>query len=144
MYGNAGPGYIPNNYPGDQEIMGVNFGSPTYHNSPTYNIHPQAQGYNIPFQSGYPGVFNPNQNYPGGNIYPVQPNIGYHQNNFRPQNGFNGQQNPNGPKKDYDQLVTEIQSGVINIAINEEQKKQDLAQKQKQDEQDKYFNFIKF
>ena len=114
-----------------------------------YNIPPQGynippQGYNIHQQGGYSGGAY-HQSYPVGNIYPssyVQPNTGYRKNSSNSQNG-NVQQNLNSPKKDYDQLA-EIQSGVINIAISEEQKKQELAKRQKKDDQDKYFDFIKF
>jgi len=86
----------------------------------------------VPQQQGYNPNFNPQMGYGGG--YPTgQQQFG--------QNGLN----PGYPKKEaYDQLVQELQTGTNFAQLSEDKKKEDQAVKQKKEEQDKCFDFIKF
>jgi len=127
----ARAGNILNMYggsPNDQTgFMNVSFGNNYQQggfNMPQTGFVPQQQGYNP--------NFNPQMGYGGG--YPTgQQQFG--------QNGLN----PGYPKKEaYDQLVQELQTGTNFAQLSEDKKKEDQAVKQKKDEQDKCFDFIKF
>jgi len=121
MYG--GPvSYPSNTYPGGDNLMNVNFGGTNY--PPNYN----ARSGFVP-QMGYP------QNYQGGPYYGQQP-MGFGNPNVN---------TPTSPPREYDKLVAEMQNGVNYAAnITEEQKKQAEADKLKKEEQDRFFDSLKF
>jgi hypothetical protein len=121
-------------HPQDANLLNMNFGGPNPNSIPvTTNPSPYGYGYPYPPPHGYSmppqGFYPPPMGYTPA--YP--PNYNYNQ--------------PTLPPKDenisYDKFAKDVQNGVALISLSEEQKKQEQANKQKKDDMDKLFDFIK-
>jgi len=118
----------------DANLLNMNFGVGTTSNtSPvTSNPGPYPYGYNYP-PHGY--------SMPPQGFYPPQP-MGYPPT-YPPSYNYPTSQPPKDDNSSYDKFAKEVQNGVALISLSEEQKKQEQANKQKKDDMDKYFDFIK-